>query len=181
MYSYSATRWLSLEPAVGRILNQWLELKTHFGVTNSTEKCYTAEVLHNMYKDDRNLLYILFLHPVLVQLQQVIKLFESNTADKTKLLNDLCWLIKSIDQMIILPTCRVDPLQSDNSNYLDSRPNLGYRFEKKVEELKKEKILLPQDEMHIRNLAKQNFLCLYKRLKQRFTGGAQHGPLWRQW
>lgn len=162
-----ATRWLSLEPAVGRILIQWLELKTHFGVTSSTEKCYTAEVLYNMYKDDRNLLYILFLHPVLVQLQQVIKLFESNTADKVKLLNDLCRMIKSIAQMIILPTCRVDPLQSDISDYLDSRPNLGYRFERKAEELRNEKRLLPEDEMHIRNLAKKFLLGLYKQLKQR--------------
>ncbi|XP_024869117.1 uncharacterized protein LOC112452903, partial [Temnothorax curvispinosus] len=39
----SDTRWLSIEAAVDRTLNQWLELKTHFNMTRLSEKCYTAE------------------------------------------------------------------------------------------------------------------------------------------
>ncbi|KAF2351405.1 protein of unknown function DUF4371, partial [Trinorchestia longiramus] len=54
-----STRWLSIETAVGRILRQWLELKTHFGIASSKEKCYTAQILYEMYKDEKNLLYLL--------------------------------------------------------------------------------------------------------------------------
>lgn len=39
-----ATRWLSIEPAVCRILDQWDELKLNFSVTKSSEHCYMAEV-----------------------------------------------------------------------------------------------------------------------------------------
>ncbi|KAH7972736.1 hypothetical protein HPB52_016353 [Rhipicephalus sanguineus] len=39
------TRWLSLEIAVSRIVDQWTELKAHFEIARRTEKCYAAEVL----------------------------------------------------------------------------------------------------------------------------------------
>lgn len=45
------TRWLSIEPAVKRILDQWLELQTHFQITRLKENCYTADLLHSMYKE----------------------------------------------------------------------------------------------------------------------------------
>ena len=54
------TRWLSIEPAVGRILEQWLELKTHFSLTKLKEKCYTSEMLHSMYCDEKKKAYLLF-------------------------------------------------------------------------------------------------------------------------
>lgn len=44
----SQTRWLSIESAVSRIYNQWLELKTHFSIAKLDEKCYTAEVLQKL-------------------------------------------------------------------------------------------------------------------------------------
>ena len=91
----SDTRWLSIEPAISRILNQWLELKTDFEVARLTDKCYKAEVLYNMYRDEKHLLYLLALHPVLVQVQKVNKVFESNDADKTKLLDDLTRLMRA--------------------------------------------------------------------------------------
>ncbi|KAL7389423.1 hypothetical protein ABVT39_003569 [Epinephelus coioides] len=56
-----ATLWLSIEPAVSRILDQWEELKLHFAVTKSSEHCYMAEVLHSMYSDPQNMLYLTFL------------------------------------------------------------------------------------------------------------------------
>lgn len=51
----SNTRWLSIEAAVDRTLNQWLELKTHFNMTRLSEKCYSAEILYNMYCDETNM------------------------------------------------------------------------------------------------------------------------------
>jgi hypothetical protein len=48
------TRWLSIQPAIERIVDQWLELKTLFEITRQSEKCYTDEVLYGMYSDEKN-------------------------------------------------------------------------------------------------------------------------------
>lgn len=80
------TRWISIEPATNRIIQQWLELKTHFGVVKDSEKCYTAHTLFNMYQNEVNLAYFMFLQPVLSEVQRVNKSFEGNNVDPTKLL-----------------------------------------------------------------------------------------------
>ncbi|KAH9364077.1 hypothetical protein HPB48_001726 [Haemaphysalis longicornis] len=54
------TRWLSLEIAVSRIVDQWTELKAHFEMARRTEKCYWAKVLYGMYENQINLGYLLF-------------------------------------------------------------------------------------------------------------------------
>ncbi|CAI6377060.1 unnamed protein product [Macrosiphum euphorbiae] len=80
-----STRWLSIESAVSRIIDQWLELKLHFQLDRSNEKCFTAEVLYDMYCNEPNLAFFLFLRPALADVQRVNKLFESNNVDQTKL------------------------------------------------------------------------------------------------
>ena len=40
-----------------------------------------------MYSDEKNLLYFLFLNPVLIEVQQVNKLFEAKSVVKVKLLH----------------------------------------------------------------------------------------------
>lgn len=101
-----------------------------------SEKCYTAEMLYNMYNDGTNQAYIKFLLPVLKDVQRVNKSFESNEADPTKLLEDLILLIKSLIHKIILPTSNVDPLEGKIENVLDPKPYLGYQFEKEIDLLK---------------------------------------------
>ncbi|XP_029650802.1 uncharacterized protein LOC115224104 [Octopus sinensis] len=125
------TRWLSIEPAVNRILSQWFELQTRFQTTTTKETCFIVQTLHEIFYDSKNELYFLFLHPILKHVQEVNKLFESNTVDKTKLSEDLSNLIKSVANMIVLPTCGINPLDPDASieKILDPKPNLGYRFE----------------------------------------------------
>jgi hypothetical protein len=75
--SVCATGWLSIESGVNRIHNQWLELKIHFGIVRDKEKCYTAQVLFEMYNDDVNYAYISFLKPILSDIQRVNKAFEA--------------------------------------------------------------------------------------------------------
>lgn len=82
------TRWLSIVPAVGRILEQWTELKALFEIARLNEKFFTAQILYEMYCDDTNLAYLTFLHPVLKEVQLVNKSFESNNADPSKVLSD---------------------------------------------------------------------------------------------
>ena len=69
------TRWLSIASAVQRLCDQWLELKTHFSLTRTSEKCYNSEMLHAMYSDEFNHAYMLFLKSVLSEVQRVNKAF----------------------------------------------------------------------------------------------------------
>lgn len=36
----ATTRWLSIEEAVTRVLNKWSEMKEHFKLTGTNEKCF---------------------------------------------------------------------------------------------------------------------------------------------
>lgn len=96
------TRWLSIEPAVSRILDQWEELRLHFSVTRSSEHCYMAEVLHSMHSDPQNILYLTFLKSVLGEVQMAIKAFEGEHVDPLKLLDCLVSLIKSVSGRVLI-------------------------------------------------------------------------------
>ncbi|XP_051173505.1 uncharacterized protein LOC127289558 [Leptopilina boulardi] len=122
------TRWLSIEPAVSRILDQWVELKTHFQIARLNENCYTAEILFAMYNDSVNKVYLSFLLPILQSVQSVIKSFESSVADPTKLLNDLKNTYASIVKIIVNPNARIDIYKDRFEEHLDSNPYLGFSF-----------------------------------------------------
>jgi hypothetical protein len=47
------TRWLSIESAVVRIVNQFEKLKVHFGFARVEDNCYVAETLAGLYSDPR--------------------------------------------------------------------------------------------------------------------------------
>ena len=124
------TRWLSIEPAVSRILSQWEELKLHFEIAGSSEKCYTAETLCNMYSNPVIKLCLLFPLPILQETQRTMKIFQGENTDPTKLLLDLSNLIISVSKKVIIPTARVNPMITDITSYIDPRAYLGYEFEK---------------------------------------------------
>ena len=166
------TRWLSIATAVERIYSQWLELKTHFDMARTTEKCYTAEMLSSMFNDARNLAYIKFMLPIVKDIQRVNKAFESNDADPTKLLNDLVLLVKSLVNKIVLPTSRVDPLEGNFEEYLDPKPYLGYDFEKEVDALR-EKGFSSQDEMSLRGRCIKFITVLVKEIRQRLPNNVR--------
>lgn len=112
------SRWLSIENAVSRIINQWVELKTLFSIARNKEKCYNAEILYQMYNDNNNFAYLIFLHPILLEIQLVNKSFESNNADPSKLLSDLSLSVRLIANRFINPHCRLDPLTNNLNNYV---------------------------------------------------------------
>jgi len=148
------TRWLSIEPAVGRIVSQWLESKTHFGIVRLKEKCYTAEILAEMYRDEENFAFLLFMHPFLEEVQRFNRLFEENTMDKTKLFDDFSLLIQSIANKLIIPRARIDIFHIIFEDYLDSRPYLGFRFERKSEDLKHTNVVTNEEELYLRKFSK---------------------------
>ena len=148
------TRWLSIEPAVGRIVSQCLESKTHFGIVRLKEKCYTAEILAEMYRDEENFAFLLFMHPFLEEVQRFNRLFEENTMDKTKLFDDFSLLIQSIANKLIIPRARIDIFHIIFEDYLDSRPYLGFRFERKSEDLKHTNVVTNEEELYLRKFSK---------------------------
>lgn len=83
-----------------RVLDQWEELKTHFGIARATQKCLTADLLYGMYSDVKNKIYLVFLKPVLAEVQKVNKVFQDNDVDVTKLLQDLTLLITGLAKMV---------------------------------------------------------------------------------
>lgn len=128
----AATRWISIEPVVKKILGQYDSLKAHFNIARTNEKCYAAETLYNMYADLACKLYLIFINSVLNDVQKTNKLFESENADPTKLLDSLILLIRSLSARILNPTARVDLLTQSIDSYLNPRPYLGCAFESEI-------------------------------------------------
>lgn len=157
------TRWISIEPAVNRILEQWVELKLLFEVARRDNHCYMAETLYSMYNDPVNHLYLLYLKPILEEVQTVNKLFESNNIDPTKLYKDLCALVQSTSRRILNPTARVDIFTQNIESYLDPEPYMGYAFETKLREYN----LQPEVENNLRQRCLNFTLKLVSELRSR--------------
>lgn len=132
----SSTRWLSIEVAVSRVLDQWEILKEHFKEAGIADKCYKTKMLYKMYCDVNNQLYFIFLKPILSEAQHINKLFQSNTADRTKLLDDLVLFIGGLARKVVTPDCRANIMEENIKNYLHPRPYLGYESEEKCRSLK---------------------------------------------
>lgn len=77
------TRWMSIEIAIKRISEQWLELKTHFGIASISENCFTAKTLYKLFKDESLYLLSIFLKNLLKETQLLNKALQSQNADPT--------------------------------------------------------------------------------------------------
>ena len=165
--SKGQTRWLSIQVAVERIVNQWLELKAHFQVTRQSEKCFTSEMLFEMYNDEKNLAYLLFLHPILKSVQHVNKLFESKNIEKVKLLDELILLFETTGKRLVLRTFQGDLFNCTIEEFLYPKPYLGYQVESKIKELRAARLLSNDEEVHLRKRCQNFCLVLFKQSKQR--------------
>jgi len=83
------------------VLDQWLELKNCFNIASLKEKCHSAKILLNMFKDDSNLLYLTFLKPVLREVNDVNLKFQSENTALTKVYRELKSLMMSIAKRLI--------------------------------------------------------------------------------
>lgn len=110
-------------------------MKCHFNIIRHREKCYTAE-LYQSYNDDINYAFICFLKPVLVELQMINKLFESNDVDPTKLLKDLKLLLDSFVKKVVPSGQKFNVFCDSINNYVDRNCYLKYLFETKITEIK---------------------------------------------
>lgn len=164
-----STRWLSIETAVTRICEQYLELKTHFQICQNSEKCFKAKTLYSIYKDDKNLAYLLFLKPILQELQKVNKIFESESADFVKVLNDLLLLILSLARRIAVDRDGQIDYTIDVDKYMLplEKIYLGYECEELLKTLKNTNMLKSDDENSFREQCAHFLKKLVKELQQR--------------
>lgn len=76
------TRWLAWSRAINTILNQWLELKTHFSnhvlSLTPSEKRAIGRKLHECYQNESFHLFLLFLKPVTEELNQLNLMFQAD-------------------------------------------------------------------------------------------------------
>lgn len=163
--SISATRWLSIESAVSKIYSQWLELKkTHFCIAKDTEKCYTAQILYEMYNDEINYAYLCFLKPVLIDVQRMNKAFEANNVDSSKLLDDLTTLLESLIKKITTPNSQFKLFHDNIESFVDKNCYLGYLFESKLNTMKESGF---KDERPLRERCINFLMALVKEISQR--------------
>lgn len=113
----------------------------------------------------KQICYLLFLQPILSELQSVNKAFQSEKNNHVKLLNDLTIVIQGIAKLV-LPSYKIDPLVNSIDDYLNPNPYLGHSFEKKIEQLKKDGKINVHDEQVVRERCKSFLVSLFKQLKQ---------------
>lgn len=63
-----------------------------------------------MYSDPVNKLYLLYLRPVLRNVQRVKEAFQNESADPTKLFSHLATLVQVMNRKVLLPPARVNAL-----------------------------------------------------------------------
>lgn len=169
MVQVSQTRWLSVETSVSRILDQWVELETHFKLARHTERCYTAERLYMIYKDEVLKSYLIFVQPHLVRVQTVNKLFQTDSSkcDLSKMLDDLCFLIETTANIATVPRRDYKPLSSNTIDYVKPNPDLGYAFEKHIKKLKESKLCTDLQEKKLREECIEFIVNLIESLRRR--------------
>lgn len=133
----SDTRWLAWGDAVIRVLDQWLELKSHFKMVAARKdnRCYTARQLAMIYEDPTSQLYLTFLKSILHDVNEVNVLFQSSNQDIYKLYEALWTLILSVSSRIIKPLFMEKLEASKNITYITETLNnqLALKSSKEVD------------------------------------------------
>ncbi len=127
---------------IDKILKQEDSLKLHFSLATSTEHCYAARLLNEMYIDKTNILCMHFLHPILQEIKVVNNFFQLETGDSSGVFSDLEWLFMSKLRQIIKPCMlrmntdqqlREPDLKSPNIFISRLDADLGTSFSMKLE------------------------------------------------
>ncbi|KAL1463824.1 hypothetical protein WDU94_015533 [Cyamophila willieti] len=99
----SMTRWLARRDIVGKILEQWDAFKLMFNIMKDKDRCYTTEQLYEMYNDQRNKLYLTFLHFILDEVCKVNVVFQSKNANPLLLFQELGECYMKLLKMVVVP------------------------------------------------------------------------------
>lgn len=145
MIQLSRTRWLAFYNVVKRLLEQWMELKIHFRIACDAEKCYTARMIRDMLEDDCNRLYLVFLKPILFEVQHLNTSFQSEKIDAGSLYTEISLTFLSFARRILKPIFLRTAHMSSIQQIIDAVDNdlaflsvvemdFGQEFEKEIKQ-----------------------------------------------
>lgn len=126
-----------------------------------------AEKLSDIY-DEEHYLYLVFLKPILNDLQMLNKNFQSAKSDPTKLLNDLEYVINKLKKYVIVDDS-IDILCNDFESAIVFDCNLGYSFENHLNILTAKDELDSQTLTGIRKTCVNFVVSLIKELISRYS------------
>lgn len=104
------TRWLAKYNNVRVILEHYFELKAHFNLVVTKEKCYTSRQICEMLNDDSTYLYFKIILPILYEINDVNLAFQRTQANIGSAYDDLKDLIMLLAQKILTPYFANDDL-----------------------------------------------------------------------
>lgn len=102
LMNISETRWLSRYNAVKKILEQFLELKTHFQMCDTSEKCHITKILSDLYTDKSIIVYLKALSHTLKKVNMLNLLFQRDKVEFSSCLCDIVFFIKTLFRKVIV-------------------------------------------------------------------------------
>lgn len=110
----SGTRWLSYGAAVKRILEQWVELKYHFSLISTAENDKTAQHIYNELCDNKNRIFLLFINPIVNEMNNLNLQFQSDSMDAGSMHQKLCSTLLLFSSKIFKPSVLINTENLDN-------------------------------------------------------------------
>ena len=117
LISPSETRWLVLADCIEKSIGQYDALKAHFDIVYTKERCFQAKNSRDMFMDERNYLYLLFLFPILKELRRLSNLFQSNSSDNFRIYSELETTFQSLGVRILKPSIEHHKTVRDLTEY----------------------------------------------------------------
>ena len=109
-----------LNQLFGEFLAGCVNLKLHSELVRSNKNCYTAEMLYDLFKDERNGMYITYLKSILTAVQLALKAYTGERNNPAKLLNSLVSLLQSVCSRVTRPTVCYDMLNTPVADYVNN-------------------------------------------------------------
>lgn len=137
-------------------------------MVRNKERCYLAETLYAMYNDTKNYALMSALRSVLIEVQLVNKLFESNNADPTRLYFELNKLLECLISKIKLPHVKIDLMEGKIEDFIDRRCYLGYSFENTISNMIELNTISQEEETGLRDRFISFIISLINQIRKRF-------------
>jgi hypothetical protein len=123
----SKTRWSSTLSVIFRIAQKWVDLRTHFKISRLKEWCHTAEILHEMVKNNQNYEFPEFPKPIFKKCKIRIRISKRRITIRQNLRITLfCWL---------LPGKTMDTVNTKVEEHLDPKSTLDMNLRLKCKAL----------------------------------------------
>lgn len=116
----SDTRWLAYGAAVKRVIEQWIELKYHFSIIATAENEKKAKNIYLEMCDDRNRLFLIFINPIINDINGLNLDFQCDTVDAGSLYDKMLLTFLSLCAKIFKPAVLKTIQNMKNINDVDS-------------------------------------------------------------